>query len=42
VILALVGVSVVSAVACWVGYAFMTGRRMKQRLTEADPIPELA
>jgi NADH-quinone oxidoreductase subunit H len=42
VILALVGVSLVSAVACWVGYAFMTGRKMKQRLTEADPIPELA
>jgi NADH-quinone oxidoreductase subunit H len=42
VILALIGVSIVSAIALWVGYAFITRRTVKQRLTDPDPIPEPA
>jgi NADH-quinone oxidoreductase subunit H len=41
-ILAMIGVSLVSAIGLWVGYAFFTRRTVKQRLTEADPIPEPA
>jgi NADH-quinone oxidoreductase subunit H len=39
VILAAVGVGLFVAVVGWVLYAFATGRRVRQRLTEADPIP---
>jgi NADH-quinone oxidoreductase subunit H len=40
VVLALVGVAIFAAVLMWVGYAFATGRNLKQRLTDPAPIPE--
>jgi len=40
VLLALVGVGCVGAIVAWVGYAFVTGRNLKQRLTDPSPIPE--
>ena len=39
IILALVGVSIFAAVAMWIGYAFVTGRNLKQRLTDPADIP---
>jgi NADH-quinone oxidoreductase subunit H len=39
VILAGVGVALFATVIGWVAYAYATGRRVRQRLTEADPIP---
>jgi hypothetical protein len=30
------------AVLTWVGYSFVTGRNLKQRLTDPEPIPEVA
>jgi NADH-quinone oxidoreductase subunit H len=41
-VMALIGVSLVGVVALWIGYAFVTGRRMKQRLTDPADIPEVA
>jgi NADH-quinone oxidoreductase subunit H len=38
VILALVGLSAFGATAGWVVYAFLSGRNLKQRLTDPDPI----
>jgi hypothetical protein len=38
VILAAVGVGLFVVVVGWVMYAYATGRRVRQRLTEADPI----
>lgn len=40
-VLALVGLSLVGAVAGWVGYAYMSGRNLKQRLTDPAEILEL-
>jgi NADH-quinone oxidoreductase subunit H len=40
IILSLVGLSISAAVMLWVGYAFVSGRNLKQRLTPPDPIPE--
>jgi NADH-quinone oxidoreductase subunit H len=40
VILALIGVAGFSAVVGWVGYAAVTGRGIKQRLTDPAPIDE--
>ena len=43
VILALIGVTAFGAVLMWVGYAFVTGRNLKQRLTDPaaiDQVPE--
>jgi hypothetical protein len=40
VILALIGVAGFSAVVGWVGYAAVTGRGLKQRLTDPAPIDE--
>ncbi len=39
-ILALVGLTMVGGVVMWVGYAYMTGKGIKQRLTEPEPIAE--
>jgi NADH-quinone oxidoreductase subunit H len=38
VILALVGLSATTAVIGWIMYSFATGRNIKQRLTDPDPI----
>jgi len=38
-ILAAVGAALFVAMVGWVFYAFVTGRKLRQRLTEADPIP---
>ena len=38
-VLAAIGVGAFALVVGWVFYAFLTGRRLRQRLTEADPIP---
>jgi hypothetical protein len=32
----------VTIVVLWIGYAFATGRGIRQRLTEPEPIPEPA
>jgi hypothetical protein len=40
VLLAAIGTIGFSVIALWIAYAFVTRRTMKQRLTEADPIPE--
>jgi NADH-quinone oxidoreductase subunit H len=42
VLLALIGLSIFTAVLVWIGYAFVTGRGTPQRLTDPDEIPELA
>ena len=39
VILALIGLGLLSAVMLWVGLAFIHGRKRRQRLTEPEPIP---
>jgi len=39
-VLALIGVSGVTAVVMWVLYCAATGRNLKQRLTDPDPFPE--
>jgi len=39
-VLALVGLAAVTTVVLWIGYAFATGRGLRQRLTEPEPIPE--
>lgn len=41
-ILAVIGVTAFGAVCAWVAYAAVTGRNLKQRLTEPAPIPEEA
>jgi NADH-quinone oxidoreductase subunit H len=41
IILALVGVTGLVAVLAWVGYAFASGRNLKQRLTDPDPIDKV-
>lgn len=38
IVLALVGITGFVAVAGWIGYAFASGRNLKQRLTDPDPI----
>ena len=38
VFLALLGISAMSAVLGWIGYAIVTGRGLKQRLTDPEPI----
>ena len=38
IVLAIVGVTGFVAVLAWVGYAFASGRNLKQRLTDPDPI----
>jgi hypothetical protein len=38
IILALVGVTGFVAILAWVGYAFASGRNLKQRLTDPAPI----
>jgi NADH-quinone oxidoreductase subunit H len=40
VILALIGISLVAGVIAWIGYAIVTGRNLKQRLTDPADIPE--
>lgn len=42
IVLALVGVTMASAIFLWIVYAFLTGRKIKQRLTDPEPIPEAA
>jgi NADH-quinone oxidoreductase subunit H len=45
IVLTLVGLGICGAVTVWVGYALVTGRRHKQRLTDPAPIhraPEVA
>ena len=37
-VLATAGVALVAAILGWIGYAFATGRKIKQRLTEPAPI----
>ncbi len=39
-LLAAIGVGLVLMVVGWVSYAFVTGRNLKQRLTDPDPIPD--
>ncbi|MEA2735982.1 MAG: hypothetical protein QOE14_2433, partial [Humisphaera sp.] len=41
VILALIGLAGFAATIGWVGYAAMTGRNIKQRLTDPAPIDEV-
>jgi len=41
IILALVGVAGLVATAGWIGYAFTSGRNLKQRLTDPDPIDKV-
>jgi NADH-quinone oxidoreductase subunit H len=38
IILTIIGVSLFGATATWAGYAFFSGRNLKQRLTDPDPI----
>jgi NADH-quinone oxidoreductase subunit H len=40
VILAALGLALAGGVATWVGYAFVTGRGIKQRLTDPSPIDQ--
>lgn len=40
VILSVAGVVLVGSIVLWIGYAFATGRGIKKRLTDPDPIPE--
>lgn len=40
VVLALVGILFTVAVVAWVGYAIMSGKSIKQRLTDPDPIDQ--
>jgi NADH-quinone oxidoreductase subunit H len=42
IILALIGVGILSAILLWITYAFISGRNLKQRLTEPEPILEAA
>lgn len=42
IILALIGVGILSAILLWIMYAFVSGRNLKQRLTEPEPILEAA
>ncbi len=42
VILTIIGLSMSAVVVAWVGYAIVTGRNLKQRLTEPAPIAEEA
>lgn len=42
IVLTLVGVGGFLSVCAWVGYAFLTGRNLKQRLTDPAPFPEAA
>jgi hypothetical protein len=39
-VLALAGLTAFSTVVLWIGYSFATGRAIRQRLTEPEPIPE--
>jgi NADH-quinone oxidoreductase subunit H len=41
-ILALIGIAILSAIMLWIMYAFVTGRNLKQRLTEPEMILEVA
>jgi NADH-quinone oxidoreductase subunit H len=41
-LLALLGLALAGAVCAWVGYAIISGRGVKQRLTDPAPIPEAA
>jgi len=38
IILALVGLTGFTAIVAWIGYAAASGRNLKQRLTDPDPI----
>jgi hypothetical protein len=38
-VLALIGLSGFLVIVGWVGYAFASGRNLKQRLTEPAPFP---
>jgi hypothetical protein len=40
VILTLIGIAMFTAVVMWVGYAFASGRNLKQRLTDPAAIIE--
>ena len=42
VVLAVIGVSLFCAVVLWVLYAYASGRNLRQRLTDPEPIPEPA
>jgi hypothetical protein len=42
IILALIGVGILSAIFLWITYAFFSGRNLKQRLTDPEPIWEAA
>jgi hypothetical protein len=42
VILTLVGVGLLSSIVLWILYAAASGRNLKQRLTDPDPIPDKA
>jgi hypothetical protein len=41
IILALIGLAGFIATVMWVGYAFASGRNLKQRLTDPDPIDKV-
>jgi hypothetical protein len=38
IVLALVGLTLFGLTNAWIGYAFASGRNLKQRLTDPDPI----
>lgn len=42
IILAVIGIGILSAILLWITYAFLSGRNLKQRLTEPEPIWEAA
>jgi hypothetical protein len=42
IILTLVGIGLLSSIVMWILYAAASGRNLKQRLTDPDPIPDKA